>query len=887
MLKDLSLRWKLLLAGLFCALLAGLSGAAGILALHWVHMTMEQTTSEISRNIGRHNERIRLISRFRKIISSIQNADHIEDLNSILHDLNVLKATKKDPDPENVEYFSLFSEAAVDLLLQRQNLLVSRADINKKWAANSRALETISNLTLVIMDDIEFESYLQVNNIHAGEMHTTYRLSATRDIRAVTSNALHYLKTSTIIHLNISRITAQMNEMSGMHDIDFFRYRISEIQTLLNNTKEEINNLPGSDEVLQVSKLLAAFKSTSDEVTESQERNLLLEAEYQDTVKRIYGQIDSLEPKILNMTQIMKEHAEQALYKSSRLILRLQNLVLFFVCMTLILAITIAGFLSRSILNQLKVLNAGIEIVGRGDLSHTVDTGTGDEIGILSRAFDKMAANIRQSQGKLAKALEEARSASRAKSEFLANMSHELRTPLNAILGFARILERSSDLPVQYREDLNIISHSGDHLLSLINDVLNLAQIESGRSTVTNKVFDLHLLLTGIKEMFSNQAHNKHLVFTMETGDQSPRYFVADVGKLRQIIINIIGNAIKFTDRGSVSLKLTARSSKEQDAEALILDFVVEDTGVGIREDKISGIFEPFVQAGHSKDATAGTGLGLAICQKYLQLMGGSISVQSKEGVGTSFFFSVPVTLAKEQGELIAPVSRRVIGLAPGQPEFKILIAEDEGTNRSLLKRILESVGFTVIEAENGREAVEKSALFHPDFVWMDMQMPIMDGYEATEIIKQSNEGKNTPVFALTASGLEEQRKGMFERGCDGIVRKPFIPEELFAVMAEHLKISYLYEDVQTQPLSKEEGDDALNRQYLARIPAALRADLAEAALMLDHAKCTSLIRRVRTTKAQTATALQGLVDNYQFEQLYTLFRQLSDDHRSPESVSF
>lgn len=883
---NLPLRWKLLLTGLLCALLAGLSGVTGIWSLNRIHLAMGETTGEISRSIGDHNSKAKLIAKFRKLISAIQNARELEALDAALLELMALTTSPVSASEQsNDDLFLFFSEAATELILQHHNLLVSRIDIQEKWATNNLALEAIHNLSLLIMDNLEFESSLRIAAIAPRKGGGDTTTTGGAELHTIVTNSLDYLKTSSVIHLNMSKLTALMHEMSGLNDIDYFRYRNSEIHTLLNNTINDLNELPRSDEVLEVSKLLVAFSTTSDEVMESQARILVLEEEYQETVKRIYRKIDEFEPQILRMTEAMKAHAEQALQASSLLVVKFQKLELFFVLLAIALAIAIAVTLSRSVVRQLGALNAGIEIVGRGDLSHKVDTGTGDEIGTLSRVFDQMAANIRHSQQQLAKALEEAKSANKAKSEFLANMSHELRTPLNAILGFTQIMERSPELAPEYREDVQIISRSGEHLLNLINDVLNLAKIEAGRATLVNEVFDLRLLLRGIRDMFSAQAGNKQLQFTMEIDAKAPRYVLGDPGKIRQIIINIVGNALKFTNEGAVHLSLETEMSadpEDRGAPRLALHFVVKDTGVGISREKLPTIFAPFVQAGRSKDATAGTGLGLTLCQKYLQLMDGTISVESELGAGSSFFFTIPVSPADGGEPSLVQAERRVVGLAPGQREYKILIVEDHPINRNLLRRILQPKGFTVLEAENGKEGVEMFIRHRPDFIWMDMQMPVMDGYEATTIIKQSEEGRKTPVYALTASALEEQRQEILEHGCDGFVRKPFDPEDLFKAMAQHLGVTYLYTETPETTAGLDETEPelpTLGDQALQQIPGRLLAELAEAALALDHARCRLLIDQVRGIDPRAAEAFQRYADNFQFEKIHGCIQEVSAVH--------
>ncbi len=1015
MFSVLSLKWRLLSGGLICALLAALSGAAGVWSLDLIHRAMEETTGEISKNIAYQNRQVRQITLVREIISAIQNADTPKPLEKIFIDLNELHY---DLDLGSTKKNIYFPEAITDLLIKKQNIFVSRHDIENKRAVNNDSLDQIAALALNIMDNVQFESDISIseafdqlkNKVHSvsepldyvvktikaahafryaclqmnlamnSALHDTetdvidyknheislYYQTATsalaklpetektRPISAllpqlpelfkrsidyrnkylksspgskicageteygsiiqkitdlslnilddieldsliqidgskffiqqsyintdtITSKALQAIKSASLIHFNCSRIDAFMKEIFGLYDVDYIRYRNQEIHTLLNNTRKEIENLPGSDDTWNMSKLLVSFRSITDQVAESQERLLRQEGEFSETIKRISIEIGTVEKEILQLAQIMKSDAEQTLRNSSNLVNKWQNLEFVLMAVAFVLAVSIGITLSRSVIRQLSSLNEGIKIVGEGDLSFKVDTGTGDEIGILSRAFDDMASNIQKTQEHLGRALEEAKEANKAKSEFLANMSHELRTPLNAILGFTQIMERNPDLSKIHKEELGIISRSGEHLLGLINDVLNIAKIESGQSSLNNEVFDLPRLLQGIEEMFSVRAKSQSIQFVMDIDSDTPSYIEGDPGKIRQILINIIGNAVKFTKKGFVSLKLECQQAKDttdQQTELLDLQFEVEDSGNGIPPKKLTTIFDPFIQAGSSKEATAGTGLGLAISRKFIMMMGGEMSVESEVGHGSSFRFNIPVI--KDSGMDVGPVqtSKRVTGLAPDQPEYRILIVEDRIENRMLLRKLLEIVGFKVLEAVNGKEGVAVFEAEHPDFIWMDIKMPVMDGYEATRIIKQSEIGRKTPVVALTASALEEQQQQILAAGCDELVSKPFKEKEIFSTLEHYLDVKYTYEDIEDPEMHVEHGKSvatAINSEEGISLPLEIMKKLSGAAIELDGEECLNIIEQIRSIDGSTADILNQFVNNFQFEELHHL----------------
>ncbi len=389
----------------------------------------------------------------------------------------------------------------------------------------------------------------------------------------------------------------------------------------------------------------------------------------------------------------------------------------------------------------------------------------------------------------LEEALEErrkAQEADQAKSIFLSNMSHELRTPLNAVLGFAQLMERDPQLTAGHRESLKVILRSGDHLLRLINDVLSLAKIEAGRLTLAREPFLLHRLCRDVGEMVGPKAEEKSLDLSIEIEDSVPQAVEGDSGRLIQVLLNLMGNAVKFTNRGAVTLKVGMKSH--------LIDFAVIDTGVGIPENELGELFEPFQQTAAGRAEKEGTGLGLAISERLVELMGGTLRVDSRPGEGSTFAFALPLPTADP--ELAKKEDRRVVALGLEEKPPKILITDDNTENRAVLKRLFEGVGFPVRTARNGLEAVERWREWRPSLIWMDMRMPVMDGYEATRNIRRE-EAKlvtgRTTILALTASAFEDDQRGILEAGCDDVVTKPYHENVLFEKMAEHLNLSFVY----------------------------------------------------------------------------------------------
>ncbi|MEL6553713.1 MAG: AAA family ATPase [Cyanobacteria bacterium J06621_11] len=405
--------------------------------------------------------------------------------------------------------------------------------------------------------------------------------------------------------------------------------------------------------------------------------------------------------------------------------------------------------------------------------------------------------------------------ANRVKSEFLANMSHELRSPLNAILGFSNIMARSPALPKEHQEDINIINHSGEHLLNLINDILDMSKIEAGRTTLNPIDFDLHELLNELRSLFQLKATEKALRYTISYPPDLPRYIHADPRKLRQILINLLSNALKFTQTGHVLLRVkehvhTINNQKDKTHPPIRLTFEVEDSGSGIAADELTTLFEPFVQTKTGKAASQGTGLGLSISHKFVQLMGGDITISSpvsagavSAGIGTLVRFDIQATTTAQAAieTAIAPSSmqRRIIGLAPGQPRYRLLIVDDQNTNRQLLLKLLKPLGFALKEAACGLDAIAQCKAWQPHLVLMDMRMPDIDGAAIIRQIRALTNLKSQPkIIALSASILPKEKIAAHAAGCDSFMGKPFQATQLLTCIQEQIGVHYHYGNPQT-----------------------------------------------------------------------------------------
>ncbi len=643
------------------------------------------------------------------------------------------------------------------------------------------------------------------------------------------SQALRRMQATTLVQNHLYAEILELKDHVLFRDVD--ESKEDEFDQGIEEALDLLQSLVSTSELKYIRARQETFEELEENVIEGINQGLIkTEADIQADFRAINGfkrDIDFFLADLSEEAQQQAKEAEKELQQANAIATSVSYAT---IVLLMLMVLGLFWLVLRPTIQSLKQLQAGANEIGTGNLSHRMAIHTQDEIEELSQAFNRMAESLGISQDSLQQKLGElevaraaAETANQSKSQFLANMNHELRTPLNGILGYVQILQREPTTTEKHIKGFRVIHQCASHLLTLINDILDLSKLEAQKMELYPQDFHFANFLASTADICRIKSEQKGVDFKFQPGANLPTAVHADDKRLRQVLLNLLSNAVKFTDVGKVSFRIEVVDDPSPDLEQTRrIRFQVKDSGIGIAQEKLAAIFLPFEQAGKRERNMEGTGLGLAISQQIIEKMGGSIQVDSVLGQGSCFWFELDLPLASEWITTEAITDKIVVGY--GGERRKILVVDDREENRSVAVNLLEPLGFELAEAENGQQALDIALEMRPDLIITDIHMAVMDGLEMTRQLRQMTDFAQTPIIASPATLSQVDMQDSVDAGCSSFFPKPLDLNGLLVEIKRLLNLEWI---LAQNPNAEVAEDDAPSQTAeLAFPPPAELADL-------------------------------------------------------------